>query len=89
MKTTIISIVIAVAWPCGVQNIIFVLVKNDERLIIQNCSMAWLYTLSGYRIEIIVPWSFALSRWKQGGLGVDPQCLAIFGMLLQITKMLF
>jgi len=69
-----------VARPCGVQNIIFVFVKNDERLIIQNCSVAWVYTFSDYRIEMRVPWSFALKRRRQGGLGADPQRLAIFGM---------
>jgi len=72
-----------VAWPCDDQNIIFVFVKNDKRLIIQNCSMAWLYTFSGYRIEMRVLWSFTPSCWRQGGLGADPQRLAIFGMLLQ------
>jgi len=72
-----------VARPRGAQNKIFVFVKNVKRLIIQNCSMAWLYTFSGYQIEMRAPWSFAPSRRRQGGLGADTQRLAIFGMLLQ------
>jgi len=41
----------AVARPCGAQNITFVFVKNDERLIIQNCSMALHFFWLSNRIE--------------------------------------
>jgi len=38
---------------------------------------------SGYLIELRVLWRFAPSRLRQGGLGANPQRLAIFGRLLQ------
>jgi len=71
-----------VARPCGAQNIIFIFVKNDERLIIQNCLMALFYNFSGCGIEMRVNWSFTPSFRRQEGLGADLQRLAIFVMLL-------
>jgi len=61
-----------VARPCGAQNINFVFVKNDERLTIQNRSMAWLFTFCGYLIEMRVPGSSPPATGSKGSGGRSP-----------------